>query len=1357
MDFGLARQDTEGGGSVSGTPAYMAPEHAAGQTLDARADVYSAGVVLAEMVSPEGIKSFESRQSVWEGVRSEPAKLPDSPWAPVLKKAVAKDREGRFKTAHTLTRALEDVTLRVEGAEDLHPYPGLASFTEEDAEYFFGREAEVEQMWRKLEGPPRMLALVGPSGAGKTSFLQAGLFPTATARWATVICKPRNNPQLALGRALAPEMAGDTDVMDLLLRFDDPDVAVEVLSRWRQRNDRALLVVDQFEELFTQNSAEEQRRFADLLNRLVLDADVCVLLSMRDDFMIRCRDFDAFKPTFADMTALPTLAGQALRRALVRPATKCGYRFEDDELVEEMLAEVEGERGALPLLAFAAAQLWEKRDRETGLLTRAAYHDIGGVGGALSRHAEATIDRIGTDRIAIVRELFRNLVTAEGTRAVREWNELLSVFDPGDVSRAGINPAPTKNIAAAEEVLRELIDVRLLTSYEVREEDHEPTRRVEIIHESLLANWPRLVRWQTQDADAAQLRDQLRQAAKTWDDQGRSDDTLWTGSTYREFAVWRERYPGGLTEIEEAFAAAMRSLATRRRRRRRVAAAAVLALALVVAIVFATLWRRSVLGTRRAEAAELVAIGQLELDSYPSATVAYTIASVELADSPTARRLALEALLQGPTALVASEDFAWRTRFSPDGRSLVQAQYLFANDAEGHLSFIRDDGNRESLENAHLEAPTVGLSRVSASGHFASHSYATAVKVVLWSVDSHRPVAETVLDSSQVLWQAVVDSARKRLVILNRDDDVIRVDTLGFDGKRAHLGTLGSRTRRDESGRWTTVACLDQRAGAWLGVVTGEEVFVVGVGDRELGPPRLIGRHEGVLSNLAGDPLGRFIVTAGRNGDFRFWSLTDRKIPSIEQGPVDPPYFDFTPDGSLFSAVVEEGDSWIVWVWDTRGDQPRFLRKLDIGGTSWGFYELDDSGRYIVRSGPDTSFRLWSLNGPADADPIVLHRGDNEQANDVQLSPQGGWLATADAVGLAFWPLTRDYPIVIRGHDGQLRGLVFDPHGRWLVSSAQDGRVRLWPLEGDPPPPTRELGFGGTAIAVSPDGSQILAGSQGGVGRPNLFFAEGGSPRTLPRSTNEIWSVAFSPDGRRAAGIGGQFNPAERVIVVWDVVSEEEVKTLEVGEEPIVYDLQFTQNGHLLFMCASGLLRWNVETGERELLYEGPVARFDASPDGRRVVLVEKEDPSDLFGNVVLLELDLGTVTPLDRFGVDVTAIALDPTGTVAATGDRDGEVRVGQVARGEPHLFLGHESGVERVAIDPLGRWIASGGYDGTVRLWPMPDLSKPPLHTLPRSELIAKLKTLTNLRVVRDEESATGWKLEVGPFPGWETVPEW
>ncbi|MEJ2190270.1 MAG: WD40 repeat domain-containing protein, partial [Acidobacteriota bacterium] len=101
--------------------------------------------------------------------------------------------------------------------------------------------------------------------------------------------------------------------------------------------------------------------------------------------------------------------------------------------------------------------------------------------------------------------------------------------------------------------------------------------------------------------------------------------------------------------------------------------------------------------------------------------------------------------------------------------------------------------------------------------------------------------------------------------------------------------------------------------------------------------------------------------------------------------------------------------------------------------------------------------------------------------------------------------------------------------------------------------------------------------------------------------------------------------------------------------------------------------------------------------------------------------------------------------------------IRVGRATGAEPHLLIGHEDRVKRLVIDPKGRWIASGGADGTVRLWPMPDLDAPPLHTLPREELIAKLKTLTNLRAVRDPESATGWQIEVGPFPGWETVPSW
>ena len=400
MDFGLARQETEGGGTVAGTPAYMAPEQAAGQTLDARADVYAAGVVLAEMVCPEGIKNIESRQSVWEGVRSEPAKVPDTPWAPVIQRAVARDRERRQNSAHTLIRELEDVTLRVEGAEDLHPYPGLASFTESDAEYFFGREAEVEQMWRKLEGPARMLGLVGPSGAGKTSFLRAGLIPAGTSSWATTICTPGTNPVLGLSRALAASLAGDSEAVDLLLRFDDPETAVEVVNRWRRRAGRAVLIVDQFEELFTQNGAEVQQRFTELLERLVLEADTHVLLSMRDDFLFRCHEHDALKPVFSELQPDRT-ADRVPPSAARSPSPRCsaGTASRTTSWWTRCWPRSRASAVRCRCSAFAAARLWEKRDRETGLLTRQAYRDIGGVGGALARHAEATIDRIGTDRI----------------------------------------------------------------------------------------------------------------------------------------------------------------------------------------------------------------------------------------------------------------------------------------------------------------------------------------------------------------------------------------------------------------------------------------------------------------------------------------------------------------------------------------------------------------------------------------------------------------------------------------------------------------------------------------------------------------------------------------------------------------------------------------------------------------------------------------------------------------------------------------------------------------------------------------------------------------------------------------------
>jgi WD40 repeat protein len=1304
------------------------------------------------MVSPDGIKDLSSRQSVWEGVRSEPAKLPDSPWAPVIKKAVAKDREQRFNSAHTLTRALEDVTLRVEGAEDLHPYPGLASFTEENAEYFFGREAEVETMWRRLEGA-HLLAIVGPSGAGKTSFIRAGLVPKAPAGWAIVHCTPGNQAFASLARAMAREMAGDADAVELVVGIDDPTVAAELFSRWRSRHAQALLIVDQFEELFTLNSDEQQRGFAELLGRLPLESNVHVLLSMRDDFLMLCNRHDALKPIFSELTPLDPPAGPALRRAMVQPAMKCGYRFEDDELVEEMLREVEGERGALPLLAFALARLWGRRDRDNGLLTRRAYIDIGGVGGALARHAEGTLERLGANRLPIVRELFRNLVTAEGTRAVREWVELLSVFE--ETQRG-----------SAEQVLRELVDARLLTSYEERGEDREPIRRVEIIHESLLANWPRLVRWQTQDADAAQLRDQLRQAARTWEERDRPDDLLWTGSAYREFAVWRESYPGGLSETEGAFGDAMVAVANRRRKRRRMAVTAVLLIAGVVAAVTTALWRRSVVQERRAEAQKLIAIGQVRLEDYPTAALAYATRSLELTDSEEARFLAMEALWKGPTAFVVNEDPTIFASFSTGGDWLAQS-----HDFSSSLAVISRNGEQRVMDHPSESGTTRVLAFFrGAEDIFPSMGWDNVRergRIALWSASEGRLLATAMqLAEPDSFRLAVIDGDAQppRALSAQGKGGFVTLDALNIDGSHERLGELHLTV---PPGR-RAIYCLDRASGDWLAVVEGSEVSVLRIEDKGLSDRRLLGRHEGNVVMCAADLRGRFFLTVIRSEDLikeiRRWDPSGELAPTDSKLPSGHWLVHLSRDGSYLVPDFRQEDGeyeYSFWSFDRTG--AGLLRSLnDVEG---GYSAFDPVSLHFAVRGPIPAHRLWSLAAPAGAEPIVLRRGPTSYAHKPEFSPDGRWLATCDRSGLIMWPLVRSYPAVI-GIDFEAftNGVEFGPDGRFLATAA-GSKVRVWPLVG-PVPPAGHVVFEApaavTGVAVSPDGE--LFGVGAGSGGPGVWIGRDGE-EPLELSSGEglrIGSglVTFSQDGRFVAAYSGGFDIANAVFHVWEVATGKEVAVLHLDGEEFRGGSSFDGDGRLLTASTKGVVAWDVEKGNHEVLVEARVQRAVASEDGRRLLVTEEGIDNKLqgpAGSPTFFDLDTGQVTKLTTHGLQVRALALDREGTVAVTGDSTGVIRVGRVNGEETHLLLGHRSQVLDLAVDPLGRWVASCALDDSVRLWPMPDLDKPPLHTLPHDELIAKLHSLTNLRVVRDPESSTGWKVEVGPFPGWKTVPTW
>ena len=279
------------------------------------------------------------------GVREDPPQLARQPLA---SGAAARAGQGRRPTAtrsaRALSDALEKMTLARRGCGGAAvPTPAWPAFTARPTRSTSSAVSwRVEALWKKLQQRPHLLAVIGPSGAGKSSFLRAGLLPAMPARAGGRVCHPGDAPIMAaLAQTLVDEFAGDTEAMRRTGRGSTiPDIAVATFARWRKRHREALLIVDQFEELFTLNPPETPRRFAEVLGRLALEPNVHVLLSMRDDFLFHCSRTRCWRPIFSELTPLRhPPAGAALRRASSSRRCLCGYRFEDDALVEEMTRE----------------------------------------------------------------------------------------------------------------------------------------------------------------------------------------------------------------------------------------------------------------------------------------------------------------------------------------------------------------------------------------------------------------------------------------------------------------------------------------------------------------------------------------------------------------------------------------------------------------------------------------------------------------------------------------------------------------------------------------------------------------------------------------------------------------------------------------------------------------------------------------------------------------------------------------------------------------------------------------------------------------------------------------------------------
>jgi eukaryotic-like serine/threonine-protein kinase len=568
-----------GPGLVVGTLPYMAPEQWRGLNVDARCDLFAVGVILYRMLTarhpsggftPRGLRDMALSPHPYPSIGAISPQLPEE-IVRIVDRCLRKLPAERYGSADELLVELETLSQRARpaGSTEECPYQGLSQFTAQDSARFFGRNREVTAAVTLLRRAS-VLTVVGPSGSGKSSLVLAGVAPAlrgSLSPYEVVSLRPGRAPLVALAEAWKPLLgerraAGSPGavISEAKLLAEPGSLGVALREYCHARGASLLLIVDQFEEVFTLAHRDQVRRaFIDSLLAAADDVSspVRLAITLRSDFLHRVAEHPWLTEVVSEGMLLLTPPDQTtLREALVSPLALVDYAFEDEELVDEILQALEHSHVPLPLLQLVGTRLWEHRDRKQRCLSRQAYYLIGGVNGALAGQAEDVLAGLSSSGRKLVRAILLRLVTSQGTRAVVDRDDLLAMSPE------------------ASAVLTSLVHARLVVI-------HDDDGSVELIHEALIDQWPALRSWVEESRQDSALRDRLVGAARQWAEAGQPAGLLWTGDALNEIqGLLAHDVPLGLRERE--FARASEALATRAARRRRwIVTAALVALATV--------------------------------------------------------------------------------------------------------------------------------------------------------------------------------------------------------------------------------------------------------------------------------------------------------------------------------------------------------------------------------------------------------------------------------------------------------------------------------------------------------------------------------------------------------------------------------------------------------------------------------------------------------------------------------------------------------------------------------------------------------------------------------------------------------
>ncbi|MEN8241197.1 MAG: protein kinase [Chloroflexota bacterium] len=1165
--------------------------------------------------------------------------------------------------------------------EPENPYKGLRPFRAADHLHFFGREALVEKMIdhlgaeKKSSGTNRFLAVVGPSGSGKSSVVLAGLVPAlwrgdlpGSEKWFVVDVTPGAYPLEELEIGLMRVAAHQTgSLMDQLQR-DMRGLVRSANLILPDDESELLLVIDQFEELFTLVEDEEQRsHFLDLLYTAVTDvrSRVRVVVTLRADFYDRPLYYPEFGALVRENleTVMP-LSAEELERAITRPAADQSVTFEPG-LVSTIIDEISYQPGALPLLQYGLTELFDQRDER--VLTHQAYQKIGGVVGALPRRAEDLYSELGSQCQDEVRQMFLRLVTlgegVEDTRRRVDRSELAA-------------------IASDAELMDEMID--LFADYRLLSLDHDPTNRrptVEVAHEALLREWERLRGWLNERREDIRSLRLLNTAARHWRTANQDESYLLSGSRLAQFEGWAQATDVAMTLEERQFLETSieeERLQQARQRRLRNAAIAIMSVVIILVSGLA-LWANAERG--RAELAEQAARRQVSIG-----LAAQTMLELENGNQDVAILLALEALDQYPYTAQAESALAQAVEeyvpprkysFGPELLSILETTSWSPDGGEIAFGLSYADGFLDALiileEDTGSEKAALSLG---ANGCVPAE--------VDWS-----PEGDQLVSSYKTGFQSSGECLEPPRVW-----DIKKEKPLFILG--GHEGPVNSVDWSPGGSRILT-AGDDGQVIIW-DAATGEEALA-------------LFEHTAAIKDARWSPAGDRIVIASLDGAVRILDAESaRELLVITSGPAGVIGLDWSSDGGQIAAAGEDG---LARIFDTESGA-LLLTLIGHDGVVSAVGYSPDGRRVATLSNEDQTTRIWDAKTGA----LLLtfpYSGGLVEARNVTWSPDGNWF-TFDGER-EIWDVSMQ-SLMLFGHTAQTRDGEWSPDGRLIATASFDNTARIWDASTG-----KELFTLAHPDRVwffdwAPDGSRIVTSCADGTAR-TWDVTTGEVVLEVPLESTALFAVRWSPDGTRIVNSGF----ASRA-TVWDADTGETITNFGFGPE-LLGLLDEGEDFCVLFgpswsldseristgcihsrEIGTGALIWDAATGELLMTLDdlgGGTGRTEWLFDGTQMIS-SHGSPNE---NVLRL-WDLESGDLLQTFtGHDIFAygLSVSPDGKRVASGDMNGVVKIWDLETRAEVLSFQVVGGAGNVHWSPDGSHVIVTGGTGTPvirRVWP-------------------------------------------------------